>query len=188
MNNVIDYLFQDWEANRDVSIRPRFVVLMFRLAQASSRLPFYLAWLGKLYRGIYQILIVWVMGVELPWKTQVGRDLKIRHGVALVVNSETTIGEDVMLRHATTIGNKQLSDGSYSGSPKIGNHVDIGSNVVILGNINIGDRAVIGAGSVVVKDVPTGAVVVGNPAKIIRIIEPDVSANLVLANRSKPIV
>jgi len=56
--------------------------------------------------------------------------------------------------------------------PVIGNNVDIGTNVVILGSICVGDYAQIGAGSVVVKDVPVRAVVVGNPTKIIKIIDP----------------
>ncbi|NOS89315.1 MAG: hypothetical protein HOP34_12420 [Methylococcaceae bacterium] len=50
----------------------------------------------------------------------------------------------------------------------IGNDVDIGSNVVILGDIKIGDGAIIGAGTVIVKNVEAGSVVVGNPARVIR--------------------
>ena len=55
--------------------------------------------------------------------------------------------------------------------PIIGNYVDIGCHVVILGPVKIGDRSVIGAGSVVLKDVPPGGVVVGNPARLIRVVE-----------------
>lgn len=109
-----------------------------------------------------------MLGIELPWDTQIGPNLKLQHGLALVVNHETIIGANCTLRHSTTIGNKKLPDGSYSSSPQIGNNVEIGSNVVILGPITVGDNAVIGAGSVVVKDVAAGAVVVGNPARVIR--------------------
>jgi serine acetyltransferase len=52
--------------------------------------------------------------------------------------------------------------------PKVGNRVVIGANAVVLGNITIGDDAKIGAGAVVVKDVPAGATVVGVPAKIVK--------------------
>jgi len=75
------------------------------------------------------------------------------------------MGENCTLRNGTTIGHKQLANGSMSGSPRIGNNVDIGANVCIIGDITIGDNVVIGAGSVVVKDVPSNCVVVGNPAK-----------------------
>jgi acetyltransferase-like isoleucine patch superfamily enzyme len=55
----------------------------------------------------------------------------------------------------------------------IGDFVDVGSNAVVIGSITVGDGAIIGAGAVVVKDVPPYAVVVGNPAHIIRYLEPD---------------
>ena len=72
------------------------------------------------------------------------------------------------LRQSTTIGNKTLADGSESGCPVLGDGVDVGANAVILGAIQIGEGAVIGAGSVVVKDVPAGAVMAGNPARVVR--------------------
>lgn len=160
------YIFQDWQVNKGTSSKSRLVLVLFRLAQqlGGGLLPF------SLYRFVYQIIVEWILGIELPWDTQVGPSLQLQHGLALVVNHETIIGANCILRHSTTIGNKKLADGSYSRSPKIGNNVEIGSNVVILGSVTIGDDAVIGAGSVVVKDVPAGAVVVGNPAKVIRIL------------------
>jgi len=71
------------------------------------------------------------------------------------------------LRQSTTIGTKKGCDGSINQSaPIIGDNVDIGSNVVIVGPVKIGNNVSIGAGSVV-KDVPANATVVGNPARII---------------------
>jgi putative colanic acid biosynthesis acetyltransferase WcaB len=61
-----------------------------------------------------------------------------------------------------------VAAGDAGACPIIGDRVDIGANSVILGPIRIGSDAVIGAGSVVVKDVPAGATVVGNPARVIR--------------------
>ncbi|HAB26474.1 MAG TPA: serine acetyltransferase, partial [Xanthomarina gelatinilytica] len=55
--------------------------------------------------------------------------------------------------------------------PIIGNDVTVGANVVIIGNITIGDHVVIGAGSVVVKDVPSNCVIAGNPARVIKTLE-----------------
>ncbi len=170
MSKFIIYLLQDWEANNEGSFKSRFIALMFRSAQILGGLSAPFSFFSIFYRLLYSVLIGWIIGFELPWDTQVGPNLKVFHGQALVVNHETIIGANCTLRNSTTIGNKNLSDGSCSGSPKIGNNVNIGSNVVILGAITVGDNAVIGAGSVVVKDVPAGAVVVGNPARVIRIL------------------
>lgn len=178
MNNIIRYLLQDWSENRESSSKSRLILILFRSAQIIGNLPTPLRLFSKIYCNFYILIVEWILGVELPWNTQVGANLKLLHGVGLVVNAQTKIGTNCTLRHSTTIGNKKLRDGSYSGCPQIGNNVDIGSNVVIIGSISIGDNAVIGAGSVVVKDVPSYAVVVGNPAKVIRIHSiPDLSDN-----------
>jgi putative colanic acid biosynthesis acetyltransferase WcaB len=179
MNKFIQYIFQDWEVNKTTSAKARLSLLMFRLVQILGHLPKPFSWISTIYRAIYQLLVEWILGIELPWDIEyVGPNLKLNHGQALVVYRETIIGANCTLRHSTTLGNKKLPDGSYSASPRIGNNVDIGSNVVIIGPITIGDNAVIGAGSVVVKDVPSGATVAGNPARIIRMREPeDVSHN-----------
>jgi putative colanic acid biosynthesis acetyltransferase WcaB len=169
MNNIIRYLLQDWSENRESSSKSRLILTLFRSAQIIGNLPAPLRLFSKIYCNFYILIVEWILGVELPWNTQVGANLKLLHGVGLVVNAQTKIGTNCTLRHSTTIGNKKLRDGSYSGCPQIGNNVDIGSNVVIIGSISIGDNAVIGAGSVVVKDVPPYAIVVGNPAKVIRI-------------------
>ena len=168
MNNFVNYIFQDWKVNQEGSSKSRFILLMFRVTQILGRLPVPL--LSSFFRNFYILIVEWILGVELPWDTKVGSDLRLIHGVGLVVNNGTIIGQNCILRHSTTIGNKKLDNGSYTGSPQIGNNVEVGSNVVIIGPITIGNNAVIGAGSVVVKDVPVGAVVVGNPAKVIRVL------------------
>ncbi|WP_290883812.1 DapH/DapD/GlmU-related protein [Fischerella sp.] len=176
MNYFMKYVFQDWKANKEGNSKSRFIVFMFRIAQLFRCLPTSFYVLSIFYRILYTLIVEWILGVELPWDTNIGPNLKVIHGVGLVVNHESVIGANCTLRHSTTIGNKKLPDGSYSASPKIGNNVDIGANVVIIGPITIGDNAVIGAGSVVVKDVPEGAVVAGNPARIIRILNTTVPA------------
>lgn len=70
-----------------------------------------------------------------------------------------------MFRQLTTIGVKSRE--RYLDCPTILNNVEFGANVTCIGNITIGNNAVIGAGAVVVKDVPDNAIVAGNPAKII---------------------
>lgn len=170
MGNFINYILQDWQINKGTSLKSRLTLLMFRLNQALANPHSFFKIIALFYRFFYQVVIEWILGIEIPWDTKIGKNIQLQHGVGLVVNHETIIGENCVLRNSTTIGNKKLADGSYSAAPKIGNNVDIGANVVIIGAITIGDNAVIGAGSVVVKDVPEGAVVVGNPARVIRVL------------------
>jgi len=106
------------------------------------------------------------MGIDLEEKTVVGKGLRIYHGQGLVVNGNAVVGDFVLLRHNTTIGNAH-HDG---GSPIIGNNVEVGANAVIIGAIKIGDNSIIAAGSVVIKDIPPNCIAAGNPAKIVKII------------------
>lgn len=161
-------LFQDWDANR-ANPKGRLIMVLFRLASALKHGPGFLLPLTVVYGIFYRVFVEWFLCVELPWKTQIGSGLRLDHGQGLVVNDHTVIGKNCHLRHAITIGNKQRADGSYTGSPVIGDCVDVGAQVVILGELNVGDHAVIGAGSVVTKDVPAGAVMVGNPARVLRV-------------------
>ncbi len=176
MTSLKSFLFQDWAVNCETSLKSRVAMVLFRSANFSKN-PTLAGRLIKPSRPIYQILVEWVLGIEIPWDTTIGEALQLQHGHGIVINAQTTIGHHCILRHTTTIGNKKLADGSYTSAPTIGNYVDIGCHVVILGDVKIGDRAVIGAGSVVIRDVPAGGVVVGNPARLIRV-EPEVPTDL----------
>jgi putative colanic acid biosynthesis acetyltransferase WcaB len=168
-------LFQDWSANKG-NAKGRIIMLAFRVANSFSYASRLVRYLGYPYLIVYRVVIEWILGVELPWKLRVGSGVRLYHGQALVVNDRAVIGSNCVLRHATTIGVARTYSDYGGDAPVIGDDVDIGSNVVILGAIIIGDGAVIGAGSVVVKNVESGAVVVGNPARVIRLI-PKVDVN-----------
>ena len=115
----------------------------------------------------YSIYSQYLLGVEVPVKTKIGENFTLYHGGrGSVVNPNTVIGNSVVLRQNTTIGSKSFTDDTLA--PIIEDHVEIGPNVCIIGKITIGHDSQIGAGAVVVKDVPPCSVVVGNPAKIIR--------------------
>jgi putative colanic acid biosynthesis acetyltransferase WcaB len=112
----------------------------------------------------YRIVFKWIMGIEIPEQTKIGKGLVVWHGQGLVINHKAIIGENVILRHCTTIGNKYKG----SGCPRIGNNVEIGCNSVLIGDIEIGDNVVIGAGSVVTKSIPSDSIAFGNPIVINR--------------------
>lgn len=93
--------------------------------------------------------------------TKIGKGMLIAHPYATILKAES-ISDNFSCIHCTTIGAKS------NGPPVIGNNVSLGIHVIIIGNIHIGNNVVVGAGSVVVKDVLDTCVVVGNPARIIK--------------------
>lgn len=104
-------------------------------------------------------------GIQIPGITKIGKGFYIGHFGTIVVNSNAIIGDNVNISQGVTIG--QANRGRNEGTPIIGNEVYIGPGAKIVGNVKIGNNVAIGANAVVTKDVPTGAVVVGIPAKII---------------------
>jgi len=154
----------DWAANRG-NPKGQIVLVLFRLAHQLRSLPDPWWLLGAPYLAFYRLLVEWLLGIELRCKTVVGPGLRLYHGQGLVVHERSVIGANCTLRHGTTIGNKSAED---SACPILGNDVDVGAQAIVLGAVRVGDGAVIGAGAVVVKDVPAGATVAGNPARIIR--------------------
>lgn len=155
------FVFQDWKANQG-NTKGRVMIILFRIANFFSTREIYF-YLGFPYLILYKILSDWIFTTEIPYNVKIGKNLKIFHGQALIINGKTIIGESCTIRQSTTIGDKQLSDGSFSAAPIIGNHVDIGSNCCIIGGIKIEDFVRIGCGAVVVKDVSAYSTVVGNP-------------------------
>ncbi|OQP63409.1 serine acetyltransferase [Niastella vici] len=164
--NFFQFIFQDWESNK-TSAKGRVIMLLFRIANfcTTRRIYYYLLFP---YLVFYKILVEWFFSIEIPWNIKAGCGLRIYHGQGLVLNNQVVIGNYCTLRHCTTIGNKQLPNGTMSHSPVIGNYVDVGCNTCIIGNITIGDQVTIGCGSVVTKSVPANTVVAGNPAVPIR--------------------
>jgi len=99
------------------------------------------------------------------WKLYKKR-VKFPHPVGIVIGLNVNIGYDCIIYQNVTIGTKDTANYKNGKYPKIGNNVIIYPNSVIIGDIEIGDNAVIGAGSIVLKNVPSGKVVFGNPAKL----------------------
>jgi putative colanic acid biosynthesis acetyltransferase WcaB len=158
--NFFEFIVQDWRVNKG-NIKGRIILLLFRIANFCSRRRIYY-YLGFLYLLFYRILVEWFFSIEIPWNTKIGRNLRLYHGQALVMTNQVIIGHNCTLRQSTTIGNRQTADG-FSTSPVIGNYVDVGSNVCIIGGITINDHVIIGCAAVVVKNASAYCVVTGNP-------------------------
>lgn len=101
----------------------------------------------------------------IPYTCKLNNVYLCHQGFGIVITPGAKIGEGTYIQHGVTIGvNEDTME-----VPVIGRKVRIGAQAVIIGNVNIGDNAIIGAGSVVVKDVPANATVVGVPVKVIKI-------------------
>jgi serine acetyltransferase len=154
LSSLVSTCAADLRANSGYP-KSQVVLLGLRTAQyfrskpgALSRLAF------ALVGAFYKIGAEWILGIEIPIGTSIGAGLRLRHGVGLVINPHAVIGRNVLLRHGVTIGNRHgLTD-----CPTIGDDVEIGASATLIGAITVGARSRIGAGVVLVEDVPEDSV------------------------------
>ena len=100
-------------------------------------------------------------GIQIHPSTKIGYGLFIGHGVGIIINVGTTIGNNCNVSQFLSIGTNNKK------AARIGDNVYIGPHVSIVGDVNIGNDVLIGAGSVVIKDIPSNSTAVGCPAKVI---------------------
>lgn len=105
-------------------------------------------------------------GVEIHPAAEIGKRLFIDHGMGVVIGETSVIGDDVTIYQGAVLGGTGKETGKRH--PTVGNHVTISAGASVLGPLNIGDYAKIGAGAVVLRDVPPFATVVGVPGRIAR--------------------
>lgn len=106
-----------------------------------------------------------ITGVEIHPAAKIGRRLVIDHGMGVVIGETSIIGDDVMIYHGVTLGSKTGERGKRH--PTIGNKVVLGAQATIIGNITVGDGAIVGAATLVIRDVAPFTTMVGNPAKVL---------------------
>jgi serine O-acetyltransferase len=107
----------------------------------------------------------WLTGIEIHPGAVIGRRLFIDHGMGVVIGETAVIGDDCTLYHSVTLGGTSWKKGKRH--PTLGNGVVIGAGAKVLGPIHVGDGARIGSNSVVLKNVPAGATVVGIPGHVV---------------------
>ena len=117
-----------------------------------------------LARYLSQVSRFWT-GIEIHPGAQIGRRLFIDHGMGVVIGETAIVGDDVTLYQGVTLGGTSLE--KRKRHPTLGNGVVIGNNSNVLGDIVIGDNSRVGAGSVVLHDVPPNSTVVGVPAHMV---------------------
>ncbi|KAA5605562.1 serine O-acetyltransferase [Roseospira marina] len=105
-------------------------------------------------------------GVEIHPGATLGRRLFIDHATGVVIGETAEVGDDVTLYHGVTLGGTSLHQGKRH--PTLRDGVIVGSGGQVLGPITIGAEARVGANAVVLSDVPSGATVVGIPARVVR--------------------
>ena len=105
-------------------------------------------------------------GIEIHPGALIGRRLLIDHGMGVVIGETAIVGNDVTIYQGVTLGGTGKDQGKRH--PTIGNDVMIASGAKILGPFKIGDHSKVGAGSVVLKEVPNHCTVVGVPGRIVK--------------------
>jgi serine O-acetyltransferase len=117
-------------------------------------LPNLVAWFNRAFTGI-----------EIHPGARIGEGLFIDHGMGVVIGETAEVGDDCSLTQGVTLGG--TSNRREKRHPTLGRGVSVGAGAVLMGAITVGDRARIGAGSVVLTNVPPYATVVGVPGKVV---------------------
>lgn len=118
---------------------------------------------GKAY-GLLAFAVELTSGITLHREVRIGRDFRLVHPGQIKIHPDTVIGDRVEIMHDVTLG----TAGARDLPPTIGNDVFIGAGARVLGPVHIGDGARIAANSLVITDVPPGALAIGVPARVVR--------------------
>ncbi len=164
-------------------IREDVATVLERDPAAKSRLEVYLCYSGLhaiwfyrmnhwLWNHGFRLLARWLSqtarfltGIEIHPGAQIGRRFFIDHGMGVVIGETAIVGEDVTLYQGVTLGGTGKEQGKRH--PTIEDNVVVGGGAKILGNITVGRNCRIGAGSVVLRNVPDDSTVVGVPGHIV---------------------
>lgn len=107
--------------------------------------------------------------IEIHPGAKIGKNFFIDHGSGIVIGETSEIGDDVMMYHGVTLGGHGwwADKKGAKRHPTIGNNVTLGVGCMVLGPVKVGDNSRIGAGAIVIKDVPPNSTVVGELGKYV---------------------
>ena len=128
---------------------------------------------NKLYKSRHYFLARWLSqrtvrktGIEIHPGATIGKGLFIDHGSGVIIGETAIIGDNVTLYQGVTLGGTGKENGKRH--PTLENNVMVSAGAKILGSFTIGENSKIGAGSVVLKEVPPNCTVVGVPGRIVK--------------------
>jgi len=149
------------KSNLEVFLYPSFkAILYYRMAH-------------KLYLGKHYFLARWVSqrgvrktGIEIHPGANIGKGLFIDHGSGVIIGETAELGDNVTLYQGVTLGGTGKEQGKRH--PTLKDNVMVSAGAKVLGSFTIGENSKIGAGSVVLKEVPPNCTVVGVPGRIVK--------------------
>lgn len=154
---------------RDPAIRNSFEVFLYPSFKAIIRYRI----AHRLYRRKRYFLARWISqktaqktGIEIHPGATIGKGLFIDHGIGVVIGETTIIGDNVTLYQGVTLGGTGKEKGKRH--PTIGNNVMISAGAKVLGSFTIGENSKVGAGSVVLSEIPPNSTVVGVPGRVVK--------------------
>ncbi len=168
---IIKYIKEEIKVitERDPAIKTPWEVLLYPSFKAilSYRLT------HKLYKGGHYFLARWISqrtvrktGIEIHPGATIGRGLFIDHGSGVIIGETTIIGDNVTLYQGVTLGGTGKETGKRH--PTLGDNVMVSAGAKVIGSFTVGENSKIGAGSVVLEEVPPNCTVVGVPGRIVK--------------------
>ena len=149
------------KSNMEVFLYPSFkAILHYRVAH-------------KLYKKKHYFLARWISqravrktGIEIHPGATIGKGLFIDHGSGVIIGETAELGDNVTLYQGVTLGGTGKEQGKRH--PTLGDNVMVSAGAKVLGSFKIGENSKIGAGSVVLKEVPPNCTVVGVPGRVVK--------------------
>jgi len=154
---------------RDPAIHSSMEVILY----PSFKVMLHYRFAHKLYQNGHYFLARWISqrgarktGIEIHPGAQIGNGFFIDHGIGVIIGETTIIGNNVTLYQGVTLGGTGKEQGKRH--PTVGDNVMISAGAKVLGSFTIGENSKIGAGSVVLEEVPPNSTVVGVPGRVVK--------------------